>query len=93
MHYMTIIYFYSLKYFYVSVSFTRNLIMRTKEEQEKGCPRASEGVSQERGESLRRGVPRKGEQHHKGMAQKGGEPQKGTSSQSTRPERLYIADT
>ena len=46
--------------------------MRTKEEQEKGCPRASEGVSQERGESLRRGVPGKGRKHQKGGPRKGG---------------------
>ena len=32
--------------FYVRVGFTRILNMLTKEEQEKGCPRASEGVSQ-----------------------------------------------
>ena len=86
MHYVIITYFHSLKIFY------------SWEEQEKWCPRASEGVSQEREESLRRGVPGKGGKSQKrcprkGMAQEGGKPQKGTSRQSTRPERLYIADT
>ena len=38
----------------------------------KGCPRASEGVSQERGESLRRGVPGKGGKCQKGCPRKGG---------------------
>ena len=45
--------------------------MWTKEEQEKGCPRA-EGVSQARGRKHQKGGPRKGEKHHKGMAKSGG---------------------
>ena len=45
--------------------------MQTKEEQEKGCPRASERVSQETGESLRRGAPEKGEKASEGGPKKG----------------------
>ena len=79
--------------------------MRTKEEQEKGCPIASEGVSQEKGEMLRRDVPRKGEKASEGGSQESGksitkgwprregEASERTSSQSTRPERFHIADT
>ena len=48
--------------------------MQTKEEQEQKCPKASEGVSQERGRKPQKGGPRKGggESLTKGWPRKGG---------------------
>ena len=46
--------------------------MRTKDEQEKGCPRASQGVFQERGGKPQKGCPRKEGESIRGGPRKGG---------------------
>ena len=72
--------------------------MRTREEQDKGCPSASERSVPGKGEKASEGgVPGKGDKHHKGMAQEGGG---GSLRKGPRPRApgqrefiIYIADT